>query len=107
MASVAITHNLCLGNRAGGIPYVGGGEMKFAFFVISKKQWHQHHPDKEQWPEWVLDLPQSLHMVVNAIQRLKSTDENLAIIRSFLDSVDYEYLRKRRQLDEGENNGQK
>jgi len=27
MASVAITDNLCFGNRAGGITYVGGGEM--------------------------------------------------------------------------------
>ena len=78
--------------------------MKFNFFVISKKQWHQHHPNKEAWPNWVLHLPQSLHMVVNAIQRLKADDENLAIIRSFLDSIEYEYLSKRRMLDETENN---
>ena len=75
--------------------------MKFQFFVISQKIWHKHHPAKEIWPDWALDLPQSLHMVVNAIQRLKCTEENLAIIRSFLDALEFEYLNKRRQLDEG------
>ena len=76
--------------------------MKFQFFVISVKQWHEHHPDKELWPDWTIDLPQSLHMVVNALQRLKITEENYALIHNFLVCVEYVAFNLRRLLDKSE-----
>ena len=63
-------------------------------------QWHEHHPNRELWPDWTVDLPQSLHMVINALQRLPSTDENLALIHNFLTAAQYVAFDMRRKLDE-------
>jgi hypothetical protein len=36
---------------------------------------------------------------------MKATDENLAWMRGFADAVEYEYLRKRRELEDEEEHG--
>ena len=59
-----------------------------------------HHPDKELYPEWTIYLGnQIFHQCVTIVQRMGATPENLAIIRGFVDSLEYEYLGKRRYLD--------
>lgn len=62
-----------------------------------------HHPDKALYPDWELFLPNQLfHQVVTIIQHMNATDLNLSYIRAFIDSLEYEYLMKRRILDEEE-----
>lgn len=59
-----------------------------------------HHPHKSLYPDWTIYLGnQQFHLCVTIVQRLRPTAENLAIIRGLIDSLEYEYLRKRRYLD--------
>lgn len=59
-----------------------------------------HHPDREKYPEWVIDLGnQMFHRVVGIVQRMLPTPENMAVIRGLCDSLEYEYLEKRRYID--------
>lgn len=63
-----------------------------------------HHPDYLLYPNWVIFLPNQLfHKIVTVVQRMKATNQNLAGIRALIDCLEYEYLRKRQQLDEEEN----
>ena len=60
-----------------------------------------HHPSKALFPHWVLNLGNKLfHQVVTVSQRMNATDENLAKIRVLIDALEFEYLMKRRELDE-------
>jgi hypothetical protein len=70
------------------------------FFNISKNQWHSHHCDKEKYPEWTMELPASLHMVLSALQRMETSDNSLAVVRAFTDACEWIYLDMRRELDE-------
>ena len=56
-------------------------------FLISVNQFHDHHPDREHWPEYTLSLPASLHHVVNAFQRLPATPENYVTLHDFIKSL--------------------
>lgn len=59
-----------------------------------------HHPDKKLYPEWVIDTGNQLfHRCVSIVQEMRPIPENLAIIRGFIDSLEYAYLEKRRYLD--------
>jgi hypothetical protein len=59
-----------------------------------------HHPDREKYPEWVIDLGNNIfHKTVTIIQRMLPTPENMAIIRGVLDALEFEYLEKRRFID--------
>ncbi len=69
-------------------------------FFISRQKWDKHHPDKDRFPDWTIDLPTSLHDVINAFQREPLYDESLTVLRGFIDSLEYEYLNRRRILDE-------
>ena len=60
----------------------------------------EHHPNRQLYPNWTIAIPRWLHQVITKIQRMKATEENLAIIRGFIDALEYEYLQKRRVLDE-------
>jgi len=64
------------------------------------KVYQGHHPDKALYPNWILWLPRWMHHAVSRVQSMKATDSNLAVIRAFIDALEYEYLMKRRQLDE-------
>jgi hypothetical protein len=70
------------------------------FFFISTKKMDLHHPSREVFPNWILAIPATLHKVVSAVQQMATTEENLAILRAFIDSLEFEYLMKRRGLDE-------
>jgi hypothetical protein len=60
----------------------------------------RHHPDYD-YPHWTINLKNNMfHKVLTVIQNMKATPENLADIRAFCDSLEYEYLQKRRVLDE-------
>lgn len=59
-----------------------------------------HHPNKELYPDWVILLKNDLfHRVLTVVQRMNPTAENLMFIRGLADSLEYEYLMKRRELD--------
>ena len=61
----------------------------------------KHHPSKALFPNWTLDLRNQLfHRVVTIIQRMNETPQNLADIRALIDALEFEYLMKRRILDE-------
>jgi len=82
--------------------------FKPTFFFVSKKQWHGHHLDKDRWEGWTVDLPQSLHSVISALQRLDPTDENATILETFRLALSQVIIDMRRELDtnqkgEGEN----
>lgn len=65
-----------------------------------------HHPDKQAWPEWVIWMKNHFfHRVCTIVQRMNPTPENIACIRGLLDALEFEYLRKRRVLDEAERIG--
>lgn len=58
-----------------------------------------HHPDYDH-PEWVIDVGnREFHKIITIMQRMNPTPENLAVIRGLIDSLEYEYLQKRRVLD--------
>ena len=59
-----------------------------------------HHPDRKEYPEWVIYMKNFLfHKVVTIVQRMLAHPENLAYIRGFIDALEWEYLIKRRALD--------
>ena len=59
-----------------------------------------HHPDRKEYPEWVIYMKNFLfHKVVTIVQRMLPNEENLMFIRGFLDALEWEYLCKRRALD--------
>jgi hypothetical protein len=59
-----------------------------------------HHPDREKYPEWVIDVGNNIfHKTLTIIQRMLPTPENMAIIRGVLDALEFEYLEKRRFID--------
>lgn len=59
-----------------------------------------HHPDREKYPEWVIDVGNNIfHKTVTIIQRMLPTPENMAIIRGLIDALEFEYLEKRRFID--------
>lgn len=59
-----------------------------------------HHPDKHEYPEWVILIKNHLfHKVVTIVQRMLPTTDNLMYIRGFIDALEWEYLCKRRALD--------
>lgn len=69
---------------------------------MAKKYPHgvRHHPDYD-YPHWTVTLRNNMfHKVITIIQNMKCTTENLADIRAFCDVIEYEYLQKRRILDE-------
>lgn len=58
-----------------------------------------HHPDYSV-PRWVILIKNHLwHKVVTMVQRMNSTEDNLMYLRGFIDALDVEYLRMRRDLD--------
>ena len=60
----------------------------------------KHHPDYD-YPFWTLNVRNNMfHKTLTILQSMKATTENLADIRAFADAVEYEYLQKRRILDE-------
>ena len=62
----------------------------------------RHHPNKTLYPDWVLDVGNmQFHKSLTVIQRMRPIPENLAVIRAFIDALEYEYLDKRRRLDTG------
>jgi len=62
-----------------------------------------HHPDKERYPDWTLELKNNLfHKVVTVVQRMKSTPENLTAVFNLICSLFYELLRMLREIDEKE-----
>jgi len=64
-----------------------------------------HHPDKEQYPNWVIDTGNHFfHKALTIAQRMKPDPWNLAIIRGFIDALEWEYLKKRRILDVASDN---
>ena len=61
-----------------------------------------HHPDRKRWPDWTLDVGNQLfHKAITIAQTMRCTEENFAILRAFIDALEYEYLQKRRELDSG------
>lgn len=71
---------------------------------MGKACWH--HPNKASYPDWVILLPNFLfHQVCTVVQRMKANAQNIAAIRGLIDALEYEYLRKRRTLDEAERIG--
>jgi hypothetical protein len=59
-----------------------------------------HHPDREKYPEWIIDVGnQMFHKTLTIIQRMLPVPENMAIIRGLIDALEYEYLEKRRFID--------
>ena len=63
----------------------------------------KHHPSKALFPYWTLNLGNQLfHKTVTIAQRMNETDENLAKLRALIDALEFEYLMKRRVLDETE-----
>ena len=65
-----------------------------------------HHPDKILYPNWTIETGNSLfHKCLTVAQRMRANAKNLAIIRGFIDALEYCYLLKRRVLDEDENEG--
>jgi len=66
----------------------------------------RHHPDKASFPDWVIVLPNFFfHKVCTIVQRMRAIPENLASIRGLIDALEFEYLRKRRALDEADQQG--
>lgn len=65
-----------------------------------------HHPNRKEHPSWVIYLNHWWHKAATIAQRMKPTPENLAALRGFIDSLEYEYLDKRRQLDVEEKIGE-
>ena len=62
-----------------------------------------HHPSKALFPNWTLWIRNQLfHKVITIIQHMNETEQNLADIRAFADAIEFEYLMKRRVLDETE-----
>lgn len=60
----------------------------------------RHHPDYD-YPHWTVNLKNNLfHKILTVVQIMKATPENLADIRALCDCLEYEYLQKRRILDE-------
>lgn len=76
--------------------------MKPYFFVISKKQFHEHHPDRDRWPGFTLNLPASLHYVVNACQKLDPTPENYMILHNLLKALSFVEIEMDRKMTEKE-----
>ena len=64
-----------------------------------------HHPDYaySDWVIWVGN--REFHKTITIVQRMRPTPENLAVIRGLIDSLEYEYLQKRRTLDVAEGVG--
>jgi len=61
----------------------------------------KHHPSKALFPCWTLDIRNQLfHRVVTIVQRMNENEQNLADIRTLIDALEFEYLIKRRVLDE-------
>jgi len=59
-----------------------------------------HHPNTTEFPEWVVDVGNNhFHKCLTIVQRMNPTPENLTVIRGLIDSLEYEYLDKRRILD--------
>jgi len=59
-----------------------------------------HHPDRENFPEWVLDVGnQYFHKTTTIVQRMLPTVENVTVIHNLIMALEYEYLIKRCQLD--------
>ena len=59
-----------------------------------------HHPDIISHPDWTIYLGNQLfHQCVSIVQRMRPTAENLAIIRGFIDSLEYSYLKKRAVIE--------
>lgn len=59
-----------------------------------------HHPDRDKYPEWVIDVGNNhFHKTLTIVQRMLPTPENMAVIRGLIDAMEYEYLEKRRFID--------
>lgn len=59
-----------------------------------------HHPDKERYPDWTMDVGnQFFHKALTIAQGMSPKIENLAVLRAFIDSLEYAYLEMRRELD--------
>jgi len=60
-----------------------------------------HHPSKALFPNWTLNLGNKLfHLTVTVTQRMNATPKNLSKLRALIDALEFEYLMKRRELDE-------
>ena len=60
-----------------------------------------HHPNKKDHPNWTLWVGNNyFHKAITIAQKMKPITENLAVLRAFIDALEYEYLQKRRKLDE-------
>jgi hypothetical protein len=65
-----------------------------------RKTMANHHPDRENFPEWVLDVGnQYFHKTTTIVQRMLPTPENVTIIHNLIMALEYEYLIKRCILD--------
>jgi hypothetical protein len=65
-----------------------------------------HHPDRENFPDWVLDVGnQMFHKTTTIVQRMLPTPENVTVIHNLIMALEYEYLIKRCMLDTAEGLG--
>lgn len=59
-----------------------------------------HHPDKERFPDWTLEVGNHYyHKAITIAQMTNPSIEKLAVLRAFIDALEYEYLETRRKLD--------
>lgn len=65
-----------------------------------------HHPNITDYPKWVIETGNNhFHKTLTIVQSMRATQENIAVIRGLCDSLEYEYLRKRCELDVAEGIG--
>ena len=62
-----------------------------------------HHPDKERFPDWVLDVGNNLfHRCLTIMQRMKPLPDRLMRINNMFVAIGYILSQKMREADENE-----